>query len=127
MPRYDFRCADGHVFEQWVARDTRFADCSECGNSAQRELAVPWLPTILGAAAVPKDQRVVHVGEMEEAGQQLDHELAQLSESAGRPLRMPDLTGDALRNAGEVLDGKRAPPAGWEPPSWSKSGKRQTT
>tara|TARA_R110000824_G_scaffold106600_3_gene251911 strand:+ start:1208 stop:1525 length:318 start_codon:yes stop_codon:yes gene_type:complete len=40
MPRYDFRCEDGHTAEHITDRDTRSIECSACGRPAARQLSL---------------------------------------------------------------------------------------
>ena len=42
MPLYDYKCANGHIFEllqSWSS--DRVATCAECGESAKRQMSVP--------------------------------------------------------------------------------------
>lgn len=42
MPLYDYKCANGHVFEElqsWSSDPV--ADCNECGEPAKRQMSVP--------------------------------------------------------------------------------------
>ncbi len=115
MPRYDFRCARGHVHEDIVSRDTRTVLCETCGHEAQRELSVPQLPGIAGPAMVPRSQSEVRIGEFQEAGQHLEDAHSRAENDVGHTLEAPNLWGAAKQGAAEVLAGKRKPPDGWVP------------
>ena len=42
MPLYDYKCADGHIFEvlqSWSADPV--ATCGECGKAGKRQMSVP--------------------------------------------------------------------------------------
>ena len=89
--------------------------CATCGDEAQRELGVPQLPGINGAARVPKSQSVVNIGEFQEAGQHLEDAHKRAENDVGHKLEAPNLWGAAKQGAAEVLAGKRKPPDGWAP------------
>jgi len=38
---YDFRCDNGHVYEQFVDSGTEMSRCKECGASATKMLSAP--------------------------------------------------------------------------------------
>lgn len=113
MPRYDFECTAGHVSEYDVSRLTFTARCP-CGGEARRRLAVMQL--ITARAVVPKNQRVVHIGEYQEAAQETDYRWSKLEYEMDRPLERPDYFGVANGKAQDALAGKIAPPKGWTDP-----------
>lgn len=115
MPRYDFRCARGHVHEDMVSRETRALPCVTCGDEAQREIGLPQLPGINGPARVPKSQSAVPIGEFQEAGQHLEDAHKRVENDVGHTLEAPNLWGAAKQGAADVLAGKRKPPDGWVP------------
>lgn len=42
MPLYDYKCENGHVFEEMQSFSAEpIATCGECGASARRQLTVP--------------------------------------------------------------------------------------
>jgi len=41
MIKYDFRCENGHVYEQFVDSGTEVSRCKECGASATKMLSAP--------------------------------------------------------------------------------------
>lgn len=107
MPRYDFRCAAGHVFEDIVSRDTRSVPCS-CGQRAQRELSVPSL--ITARASTPSDQREFKMGAYREAAQEVEHHYQKLEYERDGPVARPDYTTIAKQRAAAATAGKIAPP-----------------
>lgn len=114
MPRFDFRCAAGHAFEEIAPRDTHTLTCP-CGQTAQRELSVPFLPGISGRAATPKNQRELKMGEYREAAQEVNYQYERIEQS-GQEIARPDYTTIAKQRASAALAGKIAPPADWEAP-----------
>ena len=42
MPLYDYKCENGHVFEEMQSFSSEpIATCGDCGTSAKRQLSVP--------------------------------------------------------------------------------------
>ena len=42
MPLYDYKCENGHVFEEMQSFSSEpVATCDDCGTSAKRQLSVP--------------------------------------------------------------------------------------
>ena len=119
MPKYDFSCERGHRFEATVERDVRSARCVVCRAPAERLLSVPY--TIVGDRPLtPKSQRAVHIGEYVEASQQLDYEFNRYRDATQQEaLKEPPLWSQAKQAANAVLAGKRKPPKGWTPVSFT--------
>ena len=115
MPNYDFRCANGHGFEDNVPRDQFLLTCTECGREAQRQLGVPNM-AVEGRVIVPKSQRQLDVREFQEAGAQLDFERQRQEYERDTPLELPNYTDAAKKRGLDALAGKIAPPKGWTDP-----------
>lgn len=42
MPLYEYKCENGHIFEEMQSFSSEpVATCSDCGSSARRQLSVP--------------------------------------------------------------------------------------
>ena len=42
MPLYDYKCENGHIFEEMQSFSSEpVATCGDCGSSARRQLSVP--------------------------------------------------------------------------------------
>lgn len=99
MPRYDFRCADGHVTEEWAGFDRLTSRC-ECGAESER-VAVPSRVSITGFAVAPMRERPVNLSRFIEAQGQMVRD----AERTGVPA--PDVLGDARKRAAAIA--KHAP------------------
>lgn len=102
MPTFDFRCASGHETEERVSRETRSVRCA-CGLRAQRKLSAPHLVGLGGRAPTPRDQKVLHVGEYQEAAQEIDHQWSRIEQASEGVISRPDYFGIANRRAQDVL------------------------
>ncbi len=110
------------MFEEWAGRSERSRSCPECGAPAQREFAAPLVrgPTVNVPVNVPSDQREVRIGEYVEAGEQLEYEHSKNEEMVGARLERPRLSQQAVRNANDILAGRRAPLEGHTPPDFEE-------
>lgn len=115
MPRYDFACERGHVFEEWVSRDVTSVPCASCGRRAARQLAVANVQAGAGAIA-PKSERPLRIGAYQEAAQELDYLWTKKENEVGAPIQRPDYVSEAKKRATDVLAGKAPPPEGWTDP-----------
>lgn len=100
MPRYDFRCAGGHVTEELTGREVRAIACPSCPLLAER-LVVPSGVGITGLTVPPIGERRVHLGRAIEA----QHEIVDQAQRAG--VEPPDLLSVARRKAAAIR--KHAP------------------
>ena len=84
-PNYDFRCAEGHVFEAWEGYETTSTPCRKCSLSAQRLAVYPHnLPGVNGFAPKPTREHRINVGQAVEA----QHEIIHTAEKHG--IKPPD-------------------------------------
>lgn len=96
MPRYDYRCAEGHVAEVNASRDTSALACPECGAAAARVTLTA--PSINGFVRKPTREHYVNLNRFVEAQGELVEDARRMG------IAPPDLYGEAQRRvaAGEV-------------------------
>lgn len=98
MPRYDFRCTEGHITERVTPYTVETVDCP-CGASARRQPYAPGhVPGVTGFAARPTREAPIHLSRFVEA----QHEMVDRAARTGVPA--PDPVREAVRRIhhGEV-------------------------
>lgn len=99
MPRYDFRCSDGHLHEMRAGYDQPALPCPSCGKEARRN-PVNRLG-VSGFAIPPMRARPVGLSDFTEA----QGEMVHTAERTGVPA--PDVMAIAARQAALIT--KHAP------------------
>lgn len=95
-PFYDYDCADCGVFERRGQREDSETECA-CGKRATR-LSV-YFVGVSGFARPGKGERMVRMGEFQEASAEVEHAASKRTNVDGSPTKAPSLWKAAQQKA----------------------------
>ncbi len=97
MPRYDYRCENGHITEALRPASVVQIDCPACLGLAQRQSI--YVISQGSKTQPPMGQRPLRIGEYQEAAAEVGYQLTERNKHLEHPLSTPDYYGIAKKTA----------------------------